>query len=153
MLWSNIFSHINGTKDFDTKMCEYGIFVAKMGKYDIFVAQICKYGIFCRVPKFCKYALIDSCQGYSAVVDSSASCITCTAFQKGVGVCLFQRLGPIDRTPGIPGSDKNVHTGGFGNFCHSFIGPGKSYGKKENDFFLIHKGTKGLHLWTKSSTA
>ena len=38
------------------------IFVAKMGKYGIFVA------------KFCKYALIDSFQGYAAVIDSSATC-------------------------------------------------------------------------------
>ena len=53
-------------------MCEYGIFVAKMGKYGIFVTQICKYGIF--FAKFCKYALIDSFQGYPAVVDSSVSC-------------------------------------------------------------------------------
>ena len=36
--------------------------VAKMGKYGIFVAT------------FCKYALIDSFQGYAAVIDSSANC-------------------------------------------------------------------------------
>ena len=70
---SQTYCHISmEPKIFDTKMCEYGIFVAKTGIYGIFVAQICKYCIF--VAKFCKYALIDSFQGYSAVVDSSASC-------------------------------------------------------------------------------
>ena len=39
-------------KIFDTKMCEYGIFVAKMGKF----------------------ALIDSFQGYPAVANTSPSC-------------------------------------------------------------------------------
>ena len=32
------------------------------------------------------------------------SCISCISF---TNVCELQRLGPIDRTPGIPGSDKN----------------------------------------------
>ena len=46
---SQTYCHISmEPKIIDTKMCEYGIFVAKMGKYGIFVAQICKYGIFCR---------------------------------------------------------------------------------------------------------
>ena len=34
----------------------------------------------------------------------SITCITCQR-----SVCLCQTLGPIDRTPDIPGSDKNIH--------------------------------------------
>ena len=33
--------------------------------------------------------------------------VTSVKFQKGLGVSLFERLEPIDRTPGTPGSDKN----------------------------------------------
>ena len=38
------------------------------------------------------------------------TCITCISFKKVEWVSEFQRLGPIDRTPGIPRSDKNCDT-------------------------------------------
>ena len=40
--------------------------------------------------------------------ESSSSRVTSVKFQKGVSVCLLERTGPIDRTPGIPGSDKYI---------------------------------------------
>ena len=52
----------------------------------MFVAKMSKYGIF--VAKFCKYALIDSFQGYAAVIDSSANC---AALKKA---CVVTTLNP-----------------------------------------------------------
>ena len=37
---------------------------------------------------------------------SSSARVTSAKFQKGVSVSYFETTGPIDRTPGIPGSDK-----------------------------------------------
>ena len=38
---------------------------------------------------------------------SSSARVTSVKFAKGVSVCYLERSRPIDRTPGIPGSDKN----------------------------------------------
>ena len=37
---------------------------------------------------------------------SSAARVSQLSLQQGLLVCLLQRTGPIDRTPGTPGSDK-----------------------------------------------
>ena len=37
---------------------------------------------------------------------SSSARVTSVKFQQGVSVTQFERSRPIDRTPGIPGSDK-----------------------------------------------
>ena len=39
---------------------------------------------------------------------SSSARVTSVKFQKGIGLTQFERSRPIDRTPGIPGSDKNM---------------------------------------------
>ena len=44
-----------------TKVCRYVVFTPEIRKYDIFVAKICKY------------ALIDSFEGFAVVIDNSAS--------------------------------------------------------------------------------
>ena len=38
---------------------------------------------------------------------SSSARVTPVKSAKPLGLSLFETLGPIDRTPGIPGSDKN----------------------------------------------
>ena len=70
---SQTYCHISmEPKIFDTKMCEYGILSRKWVYTAFLLRKFVNTAFF--VAKFCKYALIDSFQGYPAVVDSSASC-------------------------------------------------------------------------------
>ena len=41
----------------------------------------------------------------------SSARVTSVRSAKGLSVCEWERTGPIDRTPGTPGSDKNCDTG------------------------------------------
>ena len=67
---------------------------------------VCELHSFPSAPVWAVPGVVD-CLAPQESLLLAVACITCIVSKTSLS--RLERLGPIDRTPGIPGSDKNVH--------------------------------------------
>ena len=79
----------------------------RLGHMHCHIAWNCPIDIITRIATLPWSALLALSVSIELVYSSAR--VTSVKFQKGVSVSQFERTGPIDRTPGTPGSDKQQY--------------------------------------------